>query len=112
MFFYNGWRDENKAQGISETISDILFSGTDALVHDSIYQQLVHLSVPNLEFHPSIYIDDTGQWHEDYWYLTFTERFDCWDRDLSEFPKDIAVSLGGDPFMKYFLFALIMIYLR
>jgi hypothetical protein len=38
--------------------------------------------------HPAIYIDDKEHWNEDYWYLTFTDRFDCWDRDESEYNRD------------------------
>jgi hypothetical protein len=94
--FHNGWRDENKIQGVSEIIADILFVGSDMVVRTPIRDRLLDKSIPHLHMHPSIYIDDRGNWHEDYWYLAFTDRFDCWDREKSDYPRDISpVRLGG-----------------
>ncbi|MEJ7807501.1 MAG: hypothetical protein WKG03_16450 [Telluria sp.] len=45
--------------------------------------------------HPAIYIDDRDNWHEDYWYLTFTELFDCWDRQLSD-TSTSCIEAGGE----------------
>ncbi|PLK46935.1 hypothetical protein C0V76_19345 [Uliginosibacterium sp. TH139] len=73
-----------------------MFSGFDIIVDDNIRERLLNYDFPNLHIYPSIYIDDQDQWHEDRWYLTFTERFDCWDRNTSDYEQDVApVRLGG-----------------
>lgn len=38
--------------------------------------------------HPAVYIDDRQKWHDDYWHMTFTNPFDCWDRLDSEYDQD------------------------
>lgn len=44
--------------------------------------------------HSAIYIHDDEKWHEDYWFLTFTERFDCWDRTNSSYDPE-PIEFGG-----------------
>ena len=56
--------------------------------------------------HPAIYIDDNEKWHEDYWYLTFTKRFDCWDRYTSEYSQTSSLTLGDTTYYKIFTFSL------
>ncbi|MCC7596545.1 hypothetical protein IGS61_03535 [Janthinobacterium sp. FW305-129] len=96
--FFNGGREYNEKRGIPslKKVPSILFSGTDLLVTSSMREELLELDIPHLHMHPSVYIHDDGQWHEDYWYMTFTERFDCWSRVKSNYFKDAGpVSLGG-----------------
>jgi hypothetical protein len=88
LVFTNAWKERNIAKGVSERVTEILFEGADLVVGDRIRNKLLHLEVPNLHMYPSIYIDDRDKWHEDYWYLTFTQRFDCWDRKSSEYDDD------------------------
>jgi len=83
LVFLNSWRERNKKKGISEKIGEVLFEGADLLVSDRIRMTLLHRDIAHLHMHPSIYIDDVDRWHENFWYLTFTKRFDCWDRKTS-----------------------------
>lgn len=82
--FTNGWRERNLKKGVRDSVRPILFHGTNLVVSSEIREALLILDVPNLFMHPAIYIDDRDQWHADYWYLTFTELFDCWDRTTSK----------------------------
>ena len=88
LVFTNGWRDENKKKGIFAEATDIVFSGSDLVVRSSIREKLLQLDIPGLVMEPAVFIDDTDNWHKDYWYLTFTDRFDCWDRESSEYDED------------------------
>ncbi len=92
LIFFNGASDFQKSNHIrpSDPAPDILFSGSDVLVKDEVRDKLLPLEIPNLAIQPAIYIDHKNNWHEDYWYLTFTELFDCWDRERSSYrPKPI-----------------------
>lgn len=84
IVFRNHDRQNNLASGLKEFVAPILFHANNLVVRTSIRESLLDLDIPGMYMHPSIYIDDLDNWHEDYWYLTFTELFDCWDRTLSE----------------------------
>jgi hypothetical protein len=75
---------------------EILFDGSNPLVPGWLRQKLLRLEIPNLVLQPSIFVDDWGTWHEDYWYLTFTDRFDCWDRKTSDFERGSPVRIAGE----------------
>ena len=96
LMFFNGIADMQKENKIAplKVLPDVLFSGTDLVVRDRIREKLLEADIPNLALQASIYIDEEGNWHEDYWYLTFTERFDCWDRDKSEY-RAKPLQIGG-----------------
>lgn len=85
LIFSNGWRDEFKQDRVTEQIADILFEGTSFVVCDALRHKLLGLDIPHLNLHPAVYIDDKEQWHEDYWYVSFSEQFACWDRTRSVF---------------------------
>ena len=43
-----------------------------------------------------LYIHDDGKWHENLWFMTITERLDCWDRNNSNYDQDDPpIRLGG-----------------
>ncbi|MDR2209193.1 MAG: hypothetical protein LBE22_09520 [Azoarcus sp.] len=70
---------------------DVLFDGDDLVVRERIAKKLDEFEIPNLAIQPAIYIDHKKKWHEDYWFLTFTKEFDCWDREKSKYnPKPSA----------------------
>ena len=94
LVFYNGWKEENIAQRIKSTVSDILFNGSNLVVRSRIREKLLNYDIQNLHMHPTVYIHDDGKWHEDYWYMTFTEQFDCWDRQLSTYEPE-PLEMGG-----------------
>ena len=93
LIFTNGWREDNLDNKVKDTVADILFDGSDFMVRSHIRERLLAYDIPNLAIHPAIYIDDRETWHDDYWYLTFTEVFDCWDRATSNYsPKALEVA--------------------
>jgi hypothetical protein len=96
LMFFNGAKDYDKRMGIKplKDLPDILFNGSFLLVRTHIRDQLIQLDVPALHIHPAIFIGDDDTWHEDYWFLAFSERFDCWDRERSEHEEE-ALELGG-----------------
>lgn len=96
LVFHNGSKDYAQKLGIPSlaTPPGVLFSGSDPVVKMQIREALLPLDVPHLHMHPTVYIHDDGKWHEDYWYMTFTQRFDCWDRQRSDYEAD-PLEMGG-----------------
>ena len=104
--FYNGLRNVPGAKNTKAVVTDILFSGFNLIVSDRIRERLLNFDLPNLHIFPAIYIDDENQWHEDRWFLTFTQDFDCWDRNTSEYDRDEdPIRLGGQEYYMVFQFA-------
>lgn len=96
LVFYNGGKDYARKLGIPSLTAPpgVLFSGSNPVVKTEIRDALLPLEVPHLHMHPTVYIHDDGTWHEDYWYMTFTKRFDCWDRKRSDYEPD-PIEMGG-----------------
>ncbi len=94
--FCNGLADSQKDRVVAarRSLPEVLFSGTDLVVRSSISERLLKADIPNLVVQASIYIDESNVCHEDYWYLTFTKRFDCWDREKSDY-RAKPLELGG-----------------
>jgi hypothetical protein len=92
LIFYNGMLDWQQERGIVPMYPppDVMFGGSDVLVCDRIAKELDDLELPNLAIQPAIYIDHKDAWHENYWFLTFTAKFDCWDRKQSEYDPEPA----------------------
>ncbi len=96
LIFNNTWVGENKKNGTKSVVVDVMFEGDDLVVHARIRDKLLLLNIPEVYIHRAIYIDDIGNRHEDFWYLTFPNRLDCWDRDYSDYERDDPpVRLGG-----------------
>lgn len=107
LVFHNDLEQEDIKAGMRTVVAPILFAGTDLVVASSIREQLLHMEVPNLSMHPAIYIDETDHWHEDYWYLTFTDRLDCWDRVHSTFDdEEPPIKLGGYELFEVYRYSL------
>jgi len=105
LVFNNGYKDENKRAGIVTATPDVLFSGASLLVRTAIRDKLMVLDIPNLSMHPSIYIDDKDRWNEDYWFLTFTAEFDCWDREKSD-ADDEPMKVGSSELVQVYSYRL------
>lgn len=95
LTFIDGFRDEHLKKGIKEVLTDVLFDSTNMVVSTKIKKGLDEFNIPNLQFYPTTYIDNDGNWHEDYWYMNFYQRLDCWDRTKSEYDDDFDES---DPY--------------
>lgn len=102
LVFVNGAIDYRKAkrQTTIKTPPPVMFEGSNPVVHTPIREKLLQLNIPNLEIQPAIYIDDWGKWHENYWYLTFTDRLDCWSRKRSSYDKSDGIDVGDGEILR------------
>jgi len=97
LFFHNAWRAEVKKRGVHTIVPPVLFSGADIIIATEIRNKLLALELSGLSLHPAVYVDDQDIWHEDYWFVTFTEELDCWDRATSYFEEEVEpVTVGGE----------------
>ncbi len=64
------------------------------MVDSKIREALISHDIPNLQINPAVYIDDHDRMHKNYWFLTFTATFDCWERKTSAF-IDEPIDGGG-----------------
>ena len=94
--FINSYKKRMLKKGIKETVPDVLFDGFRILVRSHIREKILNLDVPGLVLQPSIYLDIEDNLHEDFWYLTFTQKLDCWDREHSIY-DDKVVGAPVDP---------------
>jgi len=96
LVFHNGWRDEVKRRGVRTVVPDVMFSGADMVISAHIKEELARFRPSHVAPHPSVYIDDNDVRHDGYWFLTFSEELDCWDRATSCFEQDVdPVRVGG-----------------
>lgn len=98
LVFFNGAKEYQEKMRIPrmKVPPEILFDGANLLVPCRLREALLEFDIPNLHFHPAVYIHDDGKWFEDYWYMALTERFDCWDRNNSNYDQDDPpIRLGG-----------------
>jgi hypothetical protein len=82
LIFHNGaldWQLEHDVTPMDPP-PDVLFYGSNLVVCHEIADKLRDWEIPNLAIQPAIYIDHKKKWHENYWFLTFTAKFDCWDK--------------------------------
>lgn len=94
LVFRNGWKERNRKGSVKDVVTHILFYATNLVVRTPIREALLELQLPHVHTHPAIYIDDRDTWHEDYWYVTFSKLFHCWDRSLSDTSKNFVESDG------------------
>jgi hypothetical protein len=90
LIFYNGAYDFQKRKHITPTNPppEVLFNGSNLMVIDRIANKLWDMEIPNFAIQPAIFIDHKDNWYENYWFLTFTTRFDCWDRQDSTYEPE------------------------
>ncbi|QYF95419.1 hypothetical protein KY495_09835 [Massilia sp. PAMC28688] len=89
LIFSNGHAEHFAKNGIQEKEASVLFDGATFIVGDHIRMALLPLELPTINIHPAVYVDATGQWHEDYWYVAFDDHISCVDRAKSHFmPAD------------------------
>lgn len=94
LMFSNALKERNRVKRIQEVITPVLFHGNDLVVKNSIREALLELDLADVHLHPAVYIDDRDKWHEDYWHITFSRNFDCWDRNQSDVSENFVESDG------------------
>lgn len=97
LTFFNGSREYTAKRGVQpiRVPPPILFNGSNMLVQSDVRDALLEMRIPNLCTHPAVYTHDDGKAYRNYWYLAFTERFDCWDRENSDYDEDNFIESGG-----------------
>jgi hypothetical protein len=90
LIFYDGFLELKREQKIKpyDSPPDVLFDGSNPVVKTDIADALWKLDIANLAMNDSIYIDHNDNWHENLWFLGFTKKFDCWDREKSEYREN------------------------
>jgi hypothetical protein len=109
LMFINGASDLNKKYGRTTVKNPppVLFFGNYPVVSSGLREKLLKLKLPNIALQPAIYIDDWGTWHENYWFITFTDRLDCWSRTNSNYEQGIEpIRLGGFELYQIYEFSL------
>lgn len=105
LIFTNALKQDFRSAGKKDEAADILFESSNFVVRDHIREGLLQFEIPNMYIHPSVYIDDRDQWHEDYWFLGFTSRFDCWDRTKSTYTPE-PLEIGDNEFFDMYTYSL------
>lgn len=108
LSFFNGMADMQKERRVRmyKGAPELMFVGSDLLASERVREKLLPRELSNLALQPAVYVDDEGKRHESFWYLTFTRRFDCWDRDRSEYDRDDPIELGGMQLFNVYSFKL------
>ncbi|QBE65958.1 imm11 family protein [Pseudoduganella lutea] len=105
LVFTNALKDDFQRAGIKDEPADILFESSNFLVRSHLHERLLECGVPDMHSHPAVYIGDDGLSHEDYWFIGFTRRLDCWDRMRSTFDTPPA-TIGANDFYSVRRYAL------
>jgi hypothetical protein len=105
LIFTNALKDDFRKSKVKAEIADILFESSNFLVRDHIREALLRYDIPGMFMHPSVYVDDDDEWHEDYWFVGFTTRFDCWDRAASTYSSP-PLEIGDKEFYDMYTYSL------
>jgi hypothetical protein len=103
LVFSNNLSENNRDYGISEEIGPVLFNNNDIIINDNIYTELVGSGIDRVDFSPSIYIDDGGMWHENYWFMVVSDSIDCWSRSKSKYSNTEIKSTGARYIYSFYL---------
>ena len=102
----NALKESRQRKGMTTVKSppSVLFDGDNPLARSNVREKLLALDIQDLVLQPAIFIDDWGNWHEDYWFLTFLETHRYWDANKSRLGRGIPV--GSDTLQTVYAFAL------
>ncbi|GGC08015.1 hypothetical protein [Pseudoduganella buxea] len=105
LIFTNALKDDFRKAGAKAEIADILFESSNFVVRDHIRAKILEHEIPGMFLHPAVYIDDEDEWHEDYWFVGFSSRFDCWDRENSTYSSP-PLQIGANEFYDMYTYSL------
>ena len=83
LFFENDYKEEDIKVGKERSIPSVLIDASTPIVNSRIRDKLKFFDFVGMQLYPSVYIDDNGKYHENYWCMNFWEKLDCWDREKS-----------------------------
>ncbi|MGW8390237.1 hypothetical protein [Pseudoduganella sp. HUAS MS19] len=86
LAFYNGEKRDNRNEGIEPLPAppDVMFERGNIIVRNHVRDALLERKVAGLFMHPVWWVHEDKSLHDDFCYIGFREKFDCWDRELSE----------------------------
>jgi len=86
LAFYNGGKRHNRKWGIKpmQAPPDVMFERDNLIVRKHLWKALLDCKVAGIFTYPAWYVHDDKTLHDDYHYIGFHQKFDCWDRGLSE----------------------------
>lgn len=105
LIFTNALKQDFRAAGTTDDATDILFESSNFVLRGHIRDRLLQFKIPDMHIHPSVYIGDRDHWHEDYWFLGFARRFDCWDRNKSTYTEE-PLEIGDSAFFDMHTYSL------
>jgi hypothetical protein len=86
LAFYNGAKRYNRERGIESmpVPPDVMFERDNLIVRKHLRDALLERKVDGAFTHAAWYVHDDKSLHDDYHYIGFHHKLDCWDRELSE----------------------------
>lgn len=76
MFFENGYRDEDRARGISRPINQAHMSIAYPVFTDAIKQSLGNIENESFQLYPAVIVDDNDKFHDGYWVFNLFDDMD------------------------------------
>ncbi len=74
LFFQNSYRESDNNQW---AITNVLVDMSGLLVTQPIYEAIRVYGIDSMQTYPSVYVDDNGTYHEEYWYIGFVDELQC-----------------------------------
>ncbi|MGF1693294.1 hypothetical protein, partial [Photobacterium kagoshimensis] len=83
LFFENGYKEQDKARGVTRLYSKAHINISTLVVRDEIYEDIKGFNIRHLQLYPSVIIDDDNNYLEGYWTFNYYDRVDCVDFERS-----------------------------
>lgn len=89
LAFYNGFKRFQRKRGAKPVPAppDVMFERYNLIVRKPLLDALLVHEPAGIFTHPAWYVHDDKTLHDDFHYLGFRQRFDCWDRNLSDYAR-------------------------
>ncbi|MGF1693293.1 hypothetical protein [Photobacterium kagoshimensis] len=83
LFFENGYKEQDKARGVTRLYGKAHENISTLVVRDEIYEDIKGFNIRYLQLYPSVIIDDDNNYLEGYWTFNYYDRVDCVDFERS-----------------------------